>query len=123
MCVRGERGQALVEFAIVLPVLLALVTAIAELGLTFNKYLTLTDAVRTGARVAATSGTSADATIRDAVRSSATGLSLADSQITITRPAPDRVTVAAKTPSSIALFGFSVLTIDLTSTTTERVEQ
>ena len=41
---RGEDGQALVEFAIVLPLLLILVTGIIQFGLLFNKYITLTDA-------------------------------------------------------------------------------
>ena len=45
-----EDGQALVEFALVLPVLLVLVTAILQFGLLFNNYITLTDAVRSGAR-------------------------------------------------------------------------
>ena len=37
------------EFALVLPVLLVLVTAILQFGLLFNNYITLTDAVRSGA--------------------------------------------------------------------------
>ncbi len=43
----------MVEFAIVLPLLLLLVTGIIQFGLMFNKYITLTDAVRSGARTLA----------------------------------------------------------------------
>lgn len=50
---RGEDGQALVEFAIVVPLLLMLVTGIIQFGLVFNKYITLTDAARNGAQTLA----------------------------------------------------------------------
>ena len=46
----GERGQALVEFAMVLPVLMLIVLGIIKGGLLYNNYLQLTDAVRSGAR-------------------------------------------------------------------------
>jgi Flp pilus assembly protein TadG len=48
--IRREDGQALVEFALVLPILLMIATAITSFGLTFYQYITLTDAVRAGAR-------------------------------------------------------------------------
>ena len=40
----------MVEFALVAPVLLMLVIGMMQFGLLFNKYITLTDAVRGGAR-------------------------------------------------------------------------
>ena len=40
----------MVEFALVLPVLLLILIAIMKFGLMFNRYITLTDAVRSGAR-------------------------------------------------------------------------
>jgi Flp pilus assembly protein TadG len=40
-----ERGQALLEMAIMLPILLLLVTGIATFGLAYSNYLSLTDAV------------------------------------------------------------------------------
>lgn len=48
-----EDGQALVEFALVLPLFLILLTAILQFGSAYNKYLTLNDAVRDGARALA----------------------------------------------------------------------
>ena len=43
----------MVEFALVLPVLLLVLLAILRFGLLFENYLTLTDAVRSGARTLA----------------------------------------------------------------------
>jgi Flp pilus assembly protein TadG len=50
---RGQRGTAMVEFAIGLPVLLFLLFATAEVGRLISQYNTLTQAVRDGARYAA----------------------------------------------------------------------
>ncbi len=47
---RDERGQATVEFALVLPVLLLLVLGIIEFGKAWNLAQVATDAVREGAR-------------------------------------------------------------------------
>ena len=50
---RREDGQALVEFAIVLPLLALLIFGIAQFGLLFRDYLAITDAARVAARAAA----------------------------------------------------------------------
>jgi Flp pilus assembly protein TadG len=50
---RRERGIAVVEFTILLPVMLLLLMAIGELGRAFLQYNTLTRAVRDGARYVA----------------------------------------------------------------------
>ena len=47
----------MVEFALVLPVLVGLVLAIAQFGVAFNHYLTLTDAARAASRKGAVSRT------------------------------------------------------------------
>ena len=46
-----EKGGALVEFALVLPVLLLVVTAITTFGIALNNYLQLTEAVGIGGQV------------------------------------------------------------------------
>ena len=48
--IREDRGQAMTEFAIVLPILVVLLFGIVQFGILFNNYVTLTDAVRAGAR-------------------------------------------------------------------------
>jgi Flp pilus assembly protein TadG len=47
---RGRKGQALAEFALVLPVLFLLIAGIIELGRGWNIKQALTDAAREGAR-------------------------------------------------------------------------
>ena len=47
---RGNEGSALVEFAVVLPVLLLVLTGIFTFGVAMNNYNELTEAVNTGAR-------------------------------------------------------------------------
>lgn len=48
--VRCEEGQALIEFALTLPVLLLIVTGILSFGVTLNNMLALTNAASAGAR-------------------------------------------------------------------------
>jgi Flp pilus assembly protein TadG len=50
-----QEGQALVEMALVLPVLLLVVTGILTFGLAFNNYILLTEATSVGARTLAIS--------------------------------------------------------------------
>ena len=42
---RGQRGQTMTEFAIVLPIFLLLLLGIAQGGIAFNNYVQLTDAL------------------------------------------------------------------------------
>lgn len=53
---KSERGQALVETALVLPVLLLLIMGMVELGRLGNAYLVVTHAARHGVRFGATGG-------------------------------------------------------------------
>ncbi len=124
----------MVEFALVLPILLLLVMGIIQFGVLFNNYVTLTDGVRAGARQAAVSRTLPDpvTAATNRVKSSAAGLDDAKLEITVTPYDPDDgsaswvqggdVTVEAKYPYQIALFGVVVMSGKLKSTTTERVE-
>src|SRR5262245_26248043 len=54
---RTERGQSMVEFALMLPFLVFLLLGICQFGLAFHNYLSITDAARVGARKAAVSRT------------------------------------------------------------------
>ncbi len=49
---KSEKGQSLVEFALILPVLLLLVFGIIEFGRALNTYLIISNASREGARYA-----------------------------------------------------------------------
>ncbi len=49
-CTSNERGSALLELAVTLPVLLLIVTGIATFGIAFGNYLSLADAVGVAGR-------------------------------------------------------------------------
>jgi hypothetical protein len=57
---KGERGQGLVEMALILPFLLILVVGLVEAGLVLNRQLTVVNAAREGARFGATGATPSD---------------------------------------------------------------
>lgn len=52
-CLQNNRGQALVEMALVLPLLLLILLGTIEFGIVLNRYLVVTAAAREGARAAA----------------------------------------------------------------------
>jgi Flp pilus assembly protein TadG len=123
---KNERGQTMVEFVLVLPVLLVILFGIIQFGLTFNNYVALTDAVRAGARTASVSRLSAtpvaDTTSR--VKTASGDLDASKMNVTVTSDWQhgDDVVVSATYPYSISLFGVVVASGNLTSTQTERVE-
>jgi len=81
---RLQNGQALLEFALVLPFLTLAVFGIFDLGWAVYANNTLADAAREGARMAIVqTKTDNDTAIRQHVKASAQGLGLTDSQITI----------------------------------------
>jgi Flp pilus assembly protein TadG len=83
-----ERGQAMVEFALIAPVLLLLVIGVVEFGRAWNAYQVVTDAAREGARVAVVNNlngaTVADSLARVTVRNALGRAGLAANTATIT---------------------------------------
>ena len=77
-----ERGANLVEMALILPLLLLLLAAIADFGRAFQSYIVITNAAREGARLATRlpQNSSTDNLIRSAVIQEAanSGLDLTD---------------------------------------------
>jgi Flp pilus assembly protein TadG len=124
--VRDEDGQAAVEFVLVLPLLVTVITAVVQFGALYQHYVSLTDAVRSGARVAAVSRQAANptGTATAAVIAAGSGLSLTASQVQVLSAwqVGTNVSVTATYPYSLSIFGFPVKTGSLSSTTTERVE-
>jgi Flp pilus assembly protein TadG len=53
---RGERGQALVELAVLTPILVLLLAGIVEVGDAFNAHMSVVNASRDGARLIAKGG-------------------------------------------------------------------
>ncbi|MBO8128021.1 MAG: pilus assembly protein [Peptococcaceae bacterium] len=72
---KENRGQAIVEFALVLPFLLTLLLGIIEFGWLFNSWLTITSSAREGARVAAVNIDVSNDSVQMAVKRHVEGLS------------------------------------------------
>jgi Flp pilus assembly protein TadG len=126
--IRREDGQGLIEFALVLPVLLMVATGITSFGIVFYRYITLTDAVRSGARTLSlgrgqTSPNDPCTQATNQTVSSAIDVNLKPSDVTIVVngnaiPQPqacdgtgadwiqgNQVTVSAQIPYSLDIFG------------------
>lgn len=114
--------------ALVLPILCALLLAIAQFGIAFNNYITLTDATRAGARKAAVSRFAGDngAAAVAAVRSAASNLDPTQLSVTVSSPnwtvPGSDVTVTASYPFSIDILGLTVRSGSLVSTARNRLE-
>jgi hypothetical protein len=125
---RGESGQALAEFALVLPALMAILLGIIQFGVVFKDYLTLTDAVREGARKAAVSRNRVgrDAYVKSEVVKSGADLGSefdsTDVEVTSTWGPGEDVTVTAYFPFSIDVLGFVIRKGELKTVAVERVE-
>jgi Flp pilus assembly protein TadG len=125
---RNQQGQSMTEFALVLPILALLLFGVIQFGIVFNHYLTLTDAVRAGARKAAVSRRAPDpvAAAEQATRNAATDLNQGDLNVSV-RVTPRweagaETTVEADYPYEINLLGLVVKSGRMHSKTTERVE-
>lgn len=122
-----QTGQTATEFALVLPVFCLLLFGVIQFGILYKDYVTLTDAVRAGARTAAVSRLEVqpEETAKARVRSAAEGLDPTELEVSVTATAWEHgedVTVEARYPYEINLLGFVAAEGYLTSATTERVE-
>ena len=57
---KGEKGQALVEFALLVPIFLILLFAIVDFGMGFHSWITVTNSAREGARIGAVQASTAE---------------------------------------------------------------
>jgi len=126
---KNEHGQTMAELALVLPVLLVLLLGIAQFGVVFNNYVSLTDAVRAGARKGAVSRNLADpaGACRAQVLASAGSLNTTElgrnlsCSFSSLQPGAD-VTVTADYPYDIKLLNWKVKSGRFASTMKERLE-
>jgi Flp pilus assembly protein TadG len=125
---RNERGQTMTELALVLPILVVLVLAIAQFGVAFNNYVTLTDAARAAARKGAVSREASDprGDCQNAGYAAGGNLKNPGTDFVVNCSSSwsigSDVTVTATYPYSISLLGFVVASGNLNSTMKERVE-
>ncbi len=140
--VRATGGNAVLEFALVAPILLVLMMGTAQFGITWNNYVVLTNAVDTGTRLLALSrGTSTPRTSAvNQIYSAAPNLAQSSLTIEIAVNATDcnsdatcaaalssgvgnPVTVVATYPCDLKVMGVDYAPgCTLSSTTTGRVE-
>jgi len=140
----NRTGVASIEFALLAPMLLVLVLGMCQFGITLNQYLTLTNAVRSGARVLSISrgGATPWTDTINQIYGSAPNLTQGSLTITMsisgTACASDAAcktallaagatgapaAVTASYPCSLAFFGYNFASVcNLSSQTTERVE-
>ena len=143
---RGEDdGVAMVEFALVLPLLLMLVTGIIQFGLVFNTYINLSDAVRIGARsISLGRGAASDPCVAAASKLAANdAVTLPNAKVSTGYPAfkdtngnvgseacgspgawkaGDSVTWKIEAPYTLQIFGLPLFTGTLTAQATDPIE-
>ncbi|NIM93007.1 MAG: pilus assembly protein [Anaerolineales bacterium] len=126
---RSRPGQAVVELAVVLPILLILFIGIINLGILINSQVILTQAAWEGARAGATVDPmegSGDGAIVGAIRASASGLSNPNAvTIDVTPPIDERdrgigLTVKLHYPLRLSLP--IPLDVSLSAEATSRIE-
>lgn len=99
---KDNRGQSLVEFALVAPILVLLVMGMMECGNIFNQVLVVTAAAREGARSAAVGAS--DTTVVTVVRAAAASIGTANLSVVVTpsvRVSGQSVTVTVTKPVPI----------------------
>lgn len=127
----ADDGQAAVEFAIVVPVLIALLLGILQAGIAFSHYLAVTDAARIGDRKAVLLrvGSLSPSDVTAAVEAAAPGLNPAQLGVSVTDPTDptfqqsgSTVQVTVTYPYSINVLGWVVSAGNVSSTVSGRLE-
>ena len=118
----AERGSAVVEFALVLPLLLILMFGIVEVAVVARSEIQLLNAAREGARAAAASP---DVGAAAGAARSALGPEGANARISVVRPAAvgSTATVTISLRHTVAAPLFGGFPVDLGATASMRVER
>jgi Flp pilus assembly protein TadG len=120
---RGQRGQSLVELAIVLPLALLLMSASIDVGRILFTYIALEDAVQEGSVYLANNPTSDQLTIQGRVRGSSSAAEVEGATVRIQACPNAQLWVEADappmwmlTPGGKQIFGNLVLTSRINAT-------
>jgi Flp pilus assembly protein TadG len=128
---KGQEGQAIVEFTMIATILIVLLLAIAQFGIIWSDYVSVTQAAREGARRAVVKGSEGQAAMisyaNQGARTSAANLKQSSMTVTTTAPngtwnAGDPIKVTVTYPYSVSILGWAVKSGNLTSSTTMRRE-
>lgn len=126
--ITNQRGQALVEFAIIIPMLLLIIMGIAEFGMMINSYLAIQNAAREGARAGIVGSSNTD--IRNMIVSISPSLKEKDLTIDITPSETNRKSGQTLTvkltykynPTVPIISGMLSKTVTLRAQTSMRIE-
>lgn len=80
--IKNEKGQSLVEFALLVPLLILILMSIIEFGLFFNSFIIISNSTREGARLGSLGGTDIEIELR--IKETATALDSNKMTISIT---------------------------------------
>jgi Flp pilus assembly protein TadG len=125
---RRTRGQAMVEFTLILPLLLLLIFGIYQFGQAYSNYIQVTNAARDGGRKALVSRSDASgvADVISTAKNATWWLDKNQMSVSVSPGQPwttgQNVTVTVTYPYSINLLGFVVASGTLKSATTVRME-
>jgi Flp pilus assembly protein TadG len=125
---RRSRGQAMVEFTLILPMLLLLILGIYQFGQAYADYIQVTNAARDGGRKALVSRSDASgvADVVSTAKNATWWLDKNQMAVSVSPGQPwttgQNVTVTVTYPYSINLLGFVVASGTLKSATTVRME-
>lgn len=125
---KNNKGQSMVEFAIVLPILLIILLGIMEFGILFSNQLILESASREGTRFAVLGATDGEvvayiADLTSNLDASRLTISISPSQVGRAKGNPLTVTLTYQYQFLYALFGDQLGTvIQLTADATMRIE-
>ena len=122
---RLERGSAVVEFALLLPIVLLVLLAVVQVGVLGRDRLVLEQAARAGARIAAVDAS--ETAVEDAVRAAASALDGERLTLSVeregSRGSAVRVTVRYDAAMASLLAGWLLpVSVDLSTTATMRQE-
>jgi Flp pilus assembly protein TadG len=122
---RPERGSAVVEFALLMPIVLLVLLAVVQVGVLGRDRLVLEQAARAGARIAAVDAS--DTAAEDAVRAAASALDGERLSVSVEREGARgsavRVTVRYEAATASLLAGWLLpASVDLSTTATMRQE-
>ncbi|MGZ4131698.1 MAG: TadE/TadG family type IV pilus assembly protein [Actinomycetota bacterium] len=122
---RSERGSAVVEFALVLPLVLVVVLGLVQVGLVARDRLLVEAAARAGARAAAVDPD--DAAIAETALAAAPGLDPALASVSVVRAGargdPVTVRIVYDDPVRVPLVGWLVGSgVTMTASATDRQE-
>jgi Flp pilus assembly protein TadG len=120
-----ERGQALAEIALCLPILCVLLLAIVQYGVMIWKDIELTGAAREGARHAVVARVEPNpvAAVESSARNALDTVDAADVDVDVVGgwSRGDRVTVTVTTPYALDIMGLQVWNGNLRSTSTVKI--